>query len=155
MLIWVAEACIKTFIRMQAAFHHHSPITRLPRITSLCHLKSNAKSPRLFSFPGDPLSGISAMSWQLRPDACQEWTLEQVSGRASVVKTVIAVIFSPSIYRKQTLPSCSLPVAKNRQSKQMSRDAEGVLWDAASLKRKQTLRRTLSVGVRGEGNQSA
>ena len=51
----------------------------------------------------------------------------QTSGRASVVKTIIAVIFSPSIYRKQTLPSCSLPVAENRQAQQMSRDGGGVL----------------------------
>lgn len=64
----------------------------------------------------------------------------QASGRASVVKTIIAVIFSPSIYRKQTLPSCPLPVAENRQAKQMSRDGGGVPQAAASLERKQALR---------------
>lgn len=67
----------------------------------------------------------------------------QASGRASVVKTIIAVIFSPSIYRKQTLPSCPVPVAENRQAKQMSRDGGGVLGAVASLDRKQALKRAL------------
>ena len=70
----------------------------------------------------------------------------QASGRASVVKTIIAVIFSPSIYRKQTLPSCSLPVAENRQAQQMSRDGGGVPqlpW------RKQALQGALGWGQEG------
>lgn len=57
------------------------------------------------------------------------------SARTSVVKTIIAVIFSPSVYRKQTLPSCPLPVAENRQTKQMSRDGRAVPEAAASLER--------------------
>ncbi|CAD7691698.1 unnamed protein product [Nyctereutes procyonoides] len=48
--------------------------------------------------------------------------------------------------RKQTLPSCPLPVAENRQAKQMSRDGGGVLRAVAALDRKQTLRRALGVG---------
>lgn len=60
-----------------------------------------------------------------------------VSVRTSVVKTIIAVIFSPSVYRKQTLPSCPLPVAENRQTKQMSRDGRAVPGAAASLGRRQ------------------
>lgn len=60
-----------------------------------------------------------------------------VSVRTSVVKTIIAVIFSPSVYRKQTLPSCPLPVAENRQPKQMSRDGRAVPGAAASLERLQ------------------
>ncbi|XP_022275423.1 uncharacterized protein LOC111096211 isoform X1 [Canis lupus familiaris] len=48
--------------------------------------------------------------------------------------------------RKQTLPSCPLPVAENRQAKQMSRDGGGVLRAVAALDRKQTFRRALGVG---------
>lgn len=69
----------------------------------------------------------------LRPAACQEWTLLPVSARTSVVKTIIAVIFSPSVYRKQTLPSCPLLAAENRQTKQMSRDVRAVPGAACSF----------------------
>lgn len=69
----------------------------------------------------------------------------QVSGRASVVKTIIAVIFSPFIYRKQTLPSCPLPVAENRQAKQMSRVGGGGM--AAAFGREISSKGAFAVGI--------
>lgn len=63
-----------------------------------------------------------------------------VSARTSVVKTIIAVIFSPSVYRKQTLPSCPLPVAENRQTKQMSKEGRAVPGVVVFLERGQAPR---------------
>ena len=97
---------------------------------------------------GTPREEFLPRAGQLRPNACQEWAVLQVSRRASVVKTIIPVIFSPSIYRKQTLPSCPLPVAENRQAKQMSRDGRGVLQAAASLESKQAPREPWGWGWR-------
>lgn len=73
------------------------------------------------------------------------------SARTSVVKTIIAVIFSPSVYRKQTLPSCPLPVAENRQTKQMSRDGRAVPEAAASLERGRAARVCEDEDGRGRG----